>query len=32
MGHTPHNLNDLKSANGGDIPIMRYFEMDVALL
>ena len=27
-----HNLFDLKGANGGDIPIMRYFEMDVAFL
>ena len=27
-----HNLFDLKDANGGDIPITRYFEMDVAFL
>ena len=27
-----HNLFDLKGANGGDIPITRYFEMDVAFL
>ena len=29
---TSHNLFDLKGVNGGDIPIMRYFEMDVAFL
>ena len=27
-----HNLFDLKGANGGDIPITKYFEMDVAFL
>ena len=27
-----HNLFDLKGVNGGDIPIMRYFEMDSAFL
>ena len=27
-----HNLFDLKGENGGDIPIMKYFEMDVAFL
>ena len=27
-----HNLFDLKGVNGGDILIMRYFEMDVAFL
>ena len=27
-----HNLFDLKGANGGDIPITKYFEMDVTLL
>ena len=27
-----HNLFDLKEANGGDIPITKYFEMDVAFL
>ena len=29
---TSHNLFDLKGANRGDIPITRYFEMDVAFL
>ena len=29
---TLHNLFDLKDANGCDIPVMRYFEMDVAFL
>ena len=27
-----HNLFDIKGANGGDIPITKYFEMDVAFL
>ena len=27
-----HNLFDLKGANEGDIPITKYFEMDVAFL
>ena len=27
-----HNLFDLKGANGGDIPITKYFEMDVIFL
>ena len=27
-----HNLFDLRGANGGDIPITKYFEMDVAFL
>ena len=27
-----HNSFELKGANGGDIPIMKYFEMDVAFL
>ena len=27
-----HNLFDLKGANGGDIPITKYFEMDAAFL
>ena len=27
-----HNLFDLKGVNGGNIPIMRYFEMDVVFL
>ena len=27
-----HNLFDLKGANGGDIPITKYFEMDIAFL
>ena len=27
-----HNLFDLKEANGGDIPITKYFEMDVSFL
>ena len=27
-----HNLFDFKGVNGGDIPIMRYFEMDVPFL
>ena len=27
-----HNLFDLKGANGGDIPTIKYFEMDIAFL
>ena len=27
-----HNLFDFKGANGGDIPITKYFEIDVAFL
>ena len=27
-----HNLFDLKGVNGGDIPITRYFEKDIAFL